>query len=58
MIEYFAVKFTNGGTLICGSAIYASALEENGYPDKVGIEEITIHYTDSTKSTFVPDVSG
>ncbi len=55
MIDFLAVKFTNDTTLICDGAIHASTLEENGYPKEVGIEEITIHYTDSTKSTFVPE---
>jgi hypothetical protein len=55
MINYLAVKFTDGGTLICGDTISISKLEESGYPDEVGIEEITIHHTDGTKSTFVPE---
>ncbi len=55
MIDFFAVKFTNGSTLIDDRAISVSALEMNGYPKEVGIEEITIYYTDGTKSVFVPE---
>ena len=55
MIDFLAVKFTNDTTLICDRVISATALEMNGYPKEVGIEEITIHHTDGTKSTFVPE---
>jgi len=54
MIDYLTVKFTNDCTLICNSAIHIDTLGKNGYPDKVGIEEITIHFSDGTKSIFVP----
>ena len=55
MLDYFTVKFTNDMALLSSKSISATALKENGYPDEVGIEEITIHYTDGTKSVFVPE---
>ena len=55
MIHHFTVTFTNGLTLTYYDAINATDLKECGHPDKVGIEEIIIHYMDGTKSVFVPE---